>query len=137
MDVLKAGVAEPRRGPAEWFTGTVFIDPIVSAPAPARVQAAAVRFEPGARTAWHTHPLGQTLRVVSGSGLVQSWGEEARIIEPGDSVWIPPGEKHWHGAAPDSSMTHVAIQEQLDGNAVEWLEHVTDRQYAAAAEEAG
>lgn len=137
MDVRKAGSVARRRGPADWFTGTVFQDPIVAAPAPARVMASTVSFEPGARTAWHTHPLGQTLHVVSGTGLVQSWGEPAHAIAAGDTVWIPPGEKHWHGARPDAAMVHIAIQEQLDGKPVEWLEHVTDRQYATAAAEAG
>lgn len=136
MDVRKAGSAARKRGPAEWFTGTVFQDPIVEAPAPARVRAVTVSFEPGARTAWHTHPLGQTLHVVSGTGLVQGWGETARTIRTGDTVWVPPGEKHWHGAGPDTAMAHIAIQEQLDGTSVEWLEQVTDRQYATAAGEA-
>ncbi|MBN9001427.1 MAG: cupin domain-containing protein, partial [Rhizobiales bacterium] len=121
-----------RRGPADYFTGTVWMDPIVNAPAPARVAAARVAFEPGARTAWHTHPLGQTLYVISGVGRVQKQGEPVREIRAGDTVWIPPGEKHWHGAAPDHAMTHVAIQEAVNGSAVEWLEQVSEADYTKA-----
>ncbi len=105
------------------------IDPLFDAPVPARVAGASVTFEPGARTAWHTHPLGQTLIVTAGSGLVQRWGELIREIRPGDVIWFPPGEKHWHGASPTTAMTHIAIQEKLDGKVVDWMEHVTDEQY--------
>ncbi|MGB3488083.1 MAG: cupin domain-containing protein [Xanthobacteraceae bacterium] len=132
MDIHRNGSRPTRRGPADYFTGTVWMDPIVNAPAPARVAAARVAFEPGARTAWHTHPLGQTLYVVSGVGRVQKLGEPVREIRAGDTVWIPPGEKHWHGAAPDHAMTHVAIQEAVNGSAVEWLEQVSDADYAKA-----
>ena len=132
MDIHRNGSRPTRRGPADYFTGTVWLDPIVNAPAPARVAAARVSFEPGARTAWHTHPLGQTLYVVSGVGRVQKEGEPVREIRAGDTVWIPPGEKHWHGAAPDHGMTHVAMQEAVDGSAVEWLEQVSDADYAKA-----
>ena len=119
-----------RRGSADSFTGTVWQDPIIEAPEPARIRAGRVSFEPKARTAWHTHPLGQTLHVLSGLGRVQSWGGPVREIRPGDTVWIPPGEKHWHGAAPNSAMVHLAMQEQLDGVHVIWLEQVSDEQYA-------
>ena len=129
MDIKPAGSQPSAKGPAEWFTGTVRIDPLFQAPAPARAAAAAVTFEPGARTAWHTHPLGQTLIVTTGSGRVQRWGGPIEAIRPGDVVWFPPGEKHWHGASPTTAMTHIAVQEQLDGKAVEWLEQVTDDQY--------
>jgi quercetin dioxygenase-like cupin family protein len=129
MDIYRVGSRPSRKGPAEWFSGTVRIDPLISAPAPARVAAGSVTFEPGARTAWHTHPLGQNLIVTSGCGRVQLWGGPIEEIRPGDLVWIPPGEKHWHGAAPTTAMTHTAVQEQLDGKAVEWMEHVTDEQY--------
>ena len=129
MDIHACGSRPSRRGPAESFTGTVWQEPIIEAPAPARVRAGLVRFEPGARTAWHTHPLGQTLFVVSGTGRVQSWGGKVREIKAGDVVWIPPNEKHWHGAAPTTTMVHVATQEALDGNHVAWMEHVTDEQY--------
>lgn len=132
MDIHRNGSRPTRRGPADYFTGTVWLDPIVNAPAPARVAAARVSFEPGARTAWHTHPLGQTLYVVSGVGRVQKEGEPVHEIRAGDTVWIPPGEKHWHGAAPDHGMTHVAMQEAVDGSAVEWLEQVSDADYTKA-----
>ncbi|MGX9392970.1 (R)-mandelonitrile lyase [Nitrobacteraceae bacterium UC4446_H13] len=132
MDIHRNGSRPTRRGPADYFTGTVWMDPIVNAPAPARVAAACVVFEPGARTAWHTHPLGQTLYVISGVGRVQKLGEPVREIRAGDTVWIPPGEKHWHGAAPDHAMTHIAVQEAVDGSAVEWLEQVSDADYAKA-----
>jgi quercetin dioxygenase-like cupin family protein len=131
VDITRAGSRPSQKGPADWFTGTVRIDPLFTAPAPARAAGAAVTFEPGARTAWHTHPLGQTLIVVSGLGLVQREGGAVEEIRPGDVVWIPPGEKHWHGASPKTAMTHIAVQEAADGKAVEWLEHVTDDQYAA------
>jgi quercetin dioxygenase-like cupin family protein len=117
---------------ADWFTGTVWQDPIIEAPEPARLRAALVTFEAGARTAWHTHPLGQTLYVVSGVGRAQTWGGPLREIRAGDTIWIPPGEKHWHGAAPTTAMVHMAMQEALDGKHVEWMEQVTQAQYAAA-----
>jgi quercetin dioxygenase-like cupin family protein len=129
MDIKRGGSQPSGQGPAEWFTGAVRLDPIVQAPAPARVMSTNVTFEPGARTAWHTHPLGQTLFVTSGSGLAQRWGGPIEEIHPGDVIWISPGEKHWHGASPTTAMTHIAIQEQLDGRAVDWLEHVSDEQY--------
>jgi len=116
-------------GPGDWFTGVVRIDPLFSAPAPARVAGAAVTFEPGARTAWHTHPLGQTLIVTFGVGRVQRAGGRAEEIRPGDVVWFEPGEKHWHGATATTAMQHIAIQEVLDGQAVEWLEQVSDEEY--------
>ncbi|HZL55871.1 MAG TPA: cupin domain-containing protein [Bryobacteraceae bacterium] len=129
MEIQRSGSQPSGKGTADYFTGSVRVDPLFKAPAPARVVGACVTFEPGARTAWHTHPLGQTLIVTAGCGRVQRWGEQAQEIRPGDVVWIPPGEKHWHGAAPATAMTHIAIQEQLDGKAVEWLEHVSDEQY--------
>jgi quercetin dioxygenase-like cupin family protein len=129
MKITRAGSQPSGKGPADWFTGTVRIDPLISAPAPARVAGAHVTFEPGARTAWHTHPLGQTLIVTSGLGRVQREGGPVEEIRPGDVVWFEPGEKHWHGASPATAMTHIAIQEQLDGKAVEWMEHVSDEQY--------
>jgi quercetin dioxygenase-like cupin family protein len=129
MEIRRLGSVPSRRTPAENFTGTVWQDPIIEAPAPARIRGAWVRFEPKARTAWHTHPLGQTLHVVSGVGRVQLWGEAIREVRPGDTVWIAPGEKHWHGAAPDIAMMHIALQEALDGKHVTWMEHVTDEQY--------
>jgi len=129
MDITRAGSQRSNAGPANWFTGTVRIDPLFNAPAPARVAGAAVTFEPGARTVWHTHPLGQTLIVLFGRGLAQRDGGPIEEIRPGDVVWFAPGEKHWHGAAPDTAMQHIAIQEALDGKAVDWLEHVTDDQY--------
>ena len=119
----------PTRGPADWFTGTVRIEPLFQAPDPAFVQGASVTFEPGARTAWHTHPLGQTLLVTAGVGWAQQEGGPVEEIRPGDVVWFPPNEKHWHGATPTTAMTHIAIQEKLDGKVVDWLEHVTDAQY--------
>ena len=133
MHITRAGAQPSVKGPADWFTGTVRIDPLFSAPAPARATGAAVTFEPGARTAWHTHPLGQTLIVVSGLGLAQREGGPVEEIRPGDIVWFAPGEKHWHGASPATAMTHIAIQEALDGKMVEWLEHVTDEQYPLEA----
>ena len=132
MHIEPCGARATRRMPPESFTGTVFQDPIIEAPSPARVRSARVSFEPGARTAWHTHPLGQTLYVVAGTGRVQVWGGPLREIHAGDTVWIAPGEKHWHGAAPTTTMVHIAMQEALDGNHVAWLEHVTDAQYTAA-----
>ena len=129
MDITRIGTRPSGKGPADWFTGTVRIDPLFEAPDPARVAAATVTFEPGARTAWHTHPLGQTLIVISGTGLAQRWGGPREEIRPGDVVWFAPGEKHWHGASTTTAMTHIAIQERLDGKAVVWMEHVTDEQY--------
>ncbi len=120
------------RGPADWFTGTVWQDPVVEAPEPARLRVNRVSFEPGARTAWHTHPLGQTLYVLSGTGRAQTWGGPVRVLRPGDTVWIPPGEKHWHGAAPGHGMVHLAMQEALAGVSVVWLEKVADDAYSAA-----
>jgi len=131
MDIHPCGSRPSRRGPADSFTGIVWQEPIIEAPAPARVRSGMVRFEPGARTAWHTHPLGQTLFVISGAGRVQSFGGKVREIRAGDVVWIPPHEKHWHGAAPDTNMVHVAMQEALDGKHVDWMEHVADEQYKA------
>jgi quercetin dioxygenase-like cupin family protein len=129
MEIKRSGSQAPGKGPAEYFTGTVRIDPLFEAPEPARVRGARVTFEPGARTAWHTHPLGQTLIVTSGVGRAQSDGGPVEEIRPGDVVWFAPGEKHWHGAAPTTAMTHIAIQEALNGKPVDWLEHVTEEQY--------
>jgi quercetin dioxygenase-like cupin family protein len=131
MKITRSGAQSSAKGPDDWFTGTVRIDPLFTAPAPARAAGAAVTFEPSARTAWHTHPLGQTLIVTFGLGRVQRNGGPVEEIRPGDVVWFEPGEKHWHGASPTTAMQHIAIQEALDGKAVEWLEHVTDEQYAA------
>ena len=131
MDIRKIGSQPSGKGPSDYFTGTVRVDPLFSAPSPARVSGARVTFEPGARTAWHTHPLGQTLIVTEGFGRVQREGGQIEEIRPGDVVWFPPGERHWHGASPTTAMTHLAIQEQLDGRAVDWLEKVTDDQYGA------
>jgi len=129
MDITRAGSQPSAKGPADWFTGTVRIDPLFQAASPGRAAGAAVTFEPGARTAWHTHPLGQTLIVTAGAGRVQRWGGPIEDIRPGDVVWFPAGEKHWHGASPTTAMTHIAVQEQLDGKAVDWLEHVSDDEY--------
>jgi quercetin dioxygenase-like cupin family protein len=131
MDLHFAGSRASRRAPKEYFTGTVWQDPIIVAAAPARLVVNRVSFEPGARTNWHSHPFGQTLYVVAGLGLVQKEGEAAREIRPGDVVWIPPGEKHWHGGSPANGMTHIAMQEALDGNTATWMEPVTDAQYGA------
>jgi len=129
MEMKRAGSQPSIKGPADWFTGTVRIDPLWHASPPARVAGASVTFEPGARTAWHTHPLGQTLIVTAGAGLAQREGGPVEAIYPGDVVWFPPGEKHWHGAAAKTAMTHLAIQEALEGKVVEWMEKVTDEQY--------
>ncbi|HWA09794.1 MAG TPA: cupin domain-containing protein [Opitutaceae bacterium] len=129
MEIKRGGSQPSSKGSSDWFTGAVRLDPLIQAPAPARVVGASVTFEPGARTAWHTHPLGQTLIVVAGCGWAQRAGGPVEEIRPGDVVWIPPGEKHWHGATPTTAMTHFAIQEQLDGKAVEWMEKVSDGQY--------
>ena len=133
MEIKRSGSRPSGTGPADYFTGSVRVDPLFEAPAPARGFGANVTFEPGARTAWHTHPLGQTLIVTSGCGLVQTWGGPARQIRPGDVVWFPPGEKHWHGAMPGVAMAHIAIVEALDGKSADWLEKVSDEQYQAAA----
>jgi quercetin dioxygenase-like cupin family protein len=129
--ITRAGTHPSQQGPAEWFTGAVRIDPLSQAKDAARAGGAQVTFEPTARTAWHTHPLGQVLVVTSGVGRVQQWGGPIEEIRPGDVVWTPPGVKHWHGASPTTAMTHIAIQESLDGKPVEWMEKVTDEQYGA------
>ena len=129
--ITRKGSQPSGKGPAEYFTGAVRIDPLFKANDPARAAGASVAFEPGARSAWHTHPLGQTLIVTAGSGRVQRWGGPIEEIRPGDVVWIPPGQKHWHGASPDTAMTHIAIQEHLNGKVVDWLEKVSDEQYLA------
>jgi quercetin dioxygenase-like cupin family protein len=129
MEIKRSSARPSGKPPAEYFTGTVRLDPLFQAPEPARVSAASVTFEPGARTAWHTHPLGQTLIVTSGFGLVQRDGGPIEQISAGDVVWFPPGEKHWHGASPTTAMTHIAMQEALNGKNVEWLEKVSDEQY--------
>ncbi len=131
MEITRNGTQPSRKGPAEYFTGTVRIDASFQAAAPARVAGAIVTFEPGARTAWHTHPLGQTLLVIAGCGWAQRLGGPIEEIRPGDRVWIPPGEKHWHGATATTAMTHIAIQEAQDGKTVDWLEQVSDEQYGA------
>ena len=129
MDIVRSGTKPSQAGPSDWFTGRVRIDPLFSAPAPARVAGASVTFEPGARTAWHTHPLGQTLIVTAGLGWVQRDGGPVEEIRPGDVIWFAPGEKHWHGATATNGMTHIAMQEQLDGKAVDWLEQVSEQDY--------
>lgn len=129
MKIFKSGSRLTKKASSNWFTGTVWQDPIVEAPEPARIRALNVSFEPGARTAWHTHPLGQTLYVVTGNGLVGLRNEAPKIIKAGDTVWIPPGEEHWHGASASNAMTHIAIQEALDGRVAEWLEQVSDYDY--------
>jgi quercetin dioxygenase-like cupin family protein len=129
MDIKRVGSRASGKGPADWFTGAVRIDPLFEAPEPALVAGASVTFEPGARTAWHTHPLGQTLIVVAGCGWAQREGGPVEEIHPGDVVWFAPQEKHWHGATATNGMVHIAVQERLDGKVVEWLEHVTDEQY--------
>jgi quercetin dioxygenase-like cupin family protein len=129
MQITRAGSQPSGKGPAEWFTGMVRIDPLFQAPDPARVAGASVTFEPGGRTAWHTHPLGQTLIITAGRGRVQREGGEIEEVTPGDVVWFAPGEKHWHGATPTTAMTHIAIQERLNAKVVDWLEHVSDEEY--------
>jgi quercetin dioxygenase-like cupin family protein len=129
MNITRAGSQPSTEGNPDWFTGTVRVDPLFQTRAPARVGAASVTFEPGARTAWHTHPLGQILIVTAGLGRVQREGGPIEEIRPGDVVWFSPGEKHWHGASPATAMTHIAITESLDGRAVDWMDHVTDLQY--------
>ncbi len=131
MDIKRSGSQDSSKGPAEYFTGSVRIDPLFQAPDPVRASGAYVTFEPGARSAWHTHPLGQTLIVTSGCGWVQSESGPKVEIRPGDVIWCPPNEKHWHGATKTTGVTHIAIQEQLDGKVVEWMEKVSDKQYEA------
>ncbi len=133
MDIKRSGTQPSGKGPADYFTGTVRIDPLNTAPDPARVSMALVTFEPGARTAWHTHPFGQTLIVTAGCGQVQREGGPIEEIRPGDIVWFPPGEKHWHGAKPTTAMSHIAVQENLNGSAVTWMEKVSDDQYQPGA----
>ena len=134
MEIKRNGLQPSRKGSSEYFTGTVRIDPLFDAPAPARVYGASVTFEPGARTAWHTHALGQTLIVTAGCGRVQRWDGPIEEIRPGDVVWFEPGEKHWHGAAPTTALTHIAIVERVEGQGAEWLEKVRDEEYMAGSE---
>lgn len=129
MEIKRSGSQPSGRGPADYFTGTVRVDPLFDAPAPARVVGISVTFEPGARTAWHTHPLGQTLVVTSGCGWVRRWDGPVEVIRPGDVISFAPGEKHWHGATATTAMTHIAVQERLDGKTADWMEKVTDEQY--------
>ena len=131
MEIMLAGQRATKRAPDNYFTGTVWQDPIVTAPEPARLAAFRVTFEPGARTAWHSHPLGQTLYVISGIGRIQTASGPVREIRPGDTVWIPPGEKHWHGASPTNAMCHIAMQEAQNGNTATWMEMVSDEEYAS------
>lgn len=131
MDIMRAGTKPSEKAPADHFTGTVRVDRLFAAGAPARVTGAYVTFEPGARTNWHTHPLGQTLVITAGAGRVRRWGGPIEEVRPGDVVWFPPGEKHWHGAAPATAMTHLAVSENLDGKTVDWMEKVTDIDYGA------
>lgn len=133
MNIHRAGSFPSQSGPSDWFTGTVRIDPAFQAEAPGRVAGATVTFEPGARTHWHTHPLGQTLVITTGLGRVQREGGPVEEVRPGDVVWFPAGEKHWHGASPETAMSHLAVQESLEGNAVTWREPVTDAQYQGDA----
>jgi quercetin dioxygenase-like cupin family protein len=135
MEIKRIESQRSTTGPADWFTGAVRIQPLFEAPEPARVRGASVKFEPGARTAWHAHPLGQTLIVTSGLGWAQREGGPIEEIRPGDVVWFAPNEKHWHGATPTKAMTHIAIQEALEGKVVDWMEHVTQRQYLAETHE--
>jgi quercetin dioxygenase-like cupin family protein len=129
MHITRVGTRASTKASPEWFTGNVRVDPLFQAPEPARTTGAFVTFEPGARTNWHTHPLGQTLIVTAGCGWIQKWGEAGEEIRPGDVIWIPPGVKHWHGATATTAMTHIAIQEKLNGSVGDWLEPVTDEQY--------
>ena len=131
MDIKRSGSQPSGKGPTEYFTGAVRIDPLFDAPDQARVRGASVTFEPGARTAWHSHPLGQALIVTAGCGRAQRWDGPIEEIRPGDVIWFPPGEKHWHGATATTAMTHIAIQEHLDGKTVDWMEKVSDEQYQA------
>ena len=137
MDIKRNGSRPSGKGPAEYFTGAVRVDPLFEAPEPARVRGAHVTFEPGARTAWHTHPLGQTLIVTSGLGWVQREGAPVEEIKPGDVVWFAPGEKHWHGATATTAISHIAIQEALNGSPVDWMEKVSDEQYASRPQSSG
>lgn len=132
MEIIRNGSQPSGKGSADWFTGTVRVDPLFQPNSARRAAAALVTFEPGARTAWHTHPLGQTLIVISGLGRVQREGSPIEDIRPGDVIWFEPGERHWHGAAPENAMSHIAIQENLDGKVVDWMEQVTDEQYGAS-----
>jgi quercetin dioxygenase-like cupin family protein len=131
MEIRRSGSQPSKKGPADWFTGTVRIDPLFERSAPARAHGMSVTFEPRARTLWHSHPLGQFLIVTAGCGLVQRWGGPVTEIRPGDVVWFQPGEKHWHGATATTAMTHIAIYEELDGTAIDWMEEVSDDQYSA------
>jgi quercetin dioxygenase-like cupin family protein len=130
LEITRNGSQPSAKGPAENFTGVVRVDPLFTAREPARASAASVTFEPGARTAWHTHPAGQRLVVTAGLGRVQQWGGRIQEIRPGDVVWIPPGEKHWHGASPTTAMTHIAVQEEVNGKVVQWMEKVSEEQYS-------
>jgi quercetin dioxygenase-like cupin family protein len=134
LEIKRSGSQSSIKGPADWFSGNVRIDPLIDGKEPARVYAGSVTFEPCARTAWHTHPLGQTLIVTAGCGLVQTWGAPAEIIRPGDVIWTPPGVKHWHGATATTAMTHIAIVEKLDGKAVDWMEKLSDEDYQSSCE---
>ncbi|WP_164660329.1 cupin domain-containing protein [Tropicibacter sp. Alg240-R139] len=134
MDIYRAGTRPSRKANADWFTGTVWQDPVIEAPEPARIRALRVGFEPGARTAWHTHPMGQTLHVLSGVGLVGLRGKPPKVIRAGDTVWIPPGEEHWHGAGPETGMVHLAMQEAHEGRVADWLEQVSDADYRVQPE---
>jgi len=131
MDIFRCGARPSGKGPAEYFTGAVRIDPVLEAPEPAHLFAASVTFEPGARTAWHTHPLGQLLIVTAGCGRAQRWGGPVEEIRAGDVVWFAPGEKHWHGAGPQTALTHIAVVERVNGKGAEWLEQVSAEQYGA------
>jgi len=137
MEIKRVGSQQTSKGPPEWFTGSVRVQSLYEAPAPARVRSASVTFEPGARTAWHTHPLGQTLIIIAGLGWAQREGEPIEEIRPGDVVWFAPNEKHWHGATPTAAMTHIAIQEALEGKVVEWMDQVTEEQYLSGKKEHG
>ncbi|MGI8481675.1 MAG: (R)-mandelonitrile lyase [Chthoniobacterales bacterium] len=132
MEIKRSGSQSSRKGPADWFIGTVRIDPLFQATDPARAAGNSVTFEPGARTAWHTHPVGQILIVTFGCGLAQRWGGPTEEIRPGDVIWFSPDEKHWHGATPTTAMTHIAIQEALNGKPVDWMEKVSDEQYGGS-----
>lgn len=131
MDIQRSGTRPSGKGPEDYFTGSVRTDPLFEAPEPGRTLGVSVTFEPGARTAWHTHPLGQTLLVTAGCGRAQRWGGPIEVLRPGDVVWFPPGEKHWHGAGPTAAMTHIAIVEKLDGKTAAWMEKVSDEQYGS------
>ena len=133
MEIKRNGSQPSGKGPAEWFTGTVRVDPLFQSPDPARGSGSSVTFEPGARTAWHAHPLGQTLIVTAGCGLAQGWGGAVQKIRPGDVIWFSPGEKHWHGATPTTGMTHISIVEQLEGKSADWMEKVSDEDYQAGS----